>query len=168
VAYEAAQYMLEQNNWDLELVNSQLKQQLNSKKDEEQLKEGKVVELFNEFPTLEYEQAYAIMKKHNYQLEYARQEASCLFKIAIYFQLLSPQNQPIEVIRAELNKDDDGYTMITHLNQQRPIQNLYYKLYREAQCQNEINYLSLGSSLNELAIYNNSFVFVKKDQTPPI
>lgn len=57
--------------------------------------------------------------------------------------------------------------MIGFLNQTQPVDNLYYRLYRENSCVTELNYLSLSGSLESLGVANNSFVFVKKDQSPP-
>lgn len=89
---------LEQNKWNIEQVLQQLSLTFQTKREEEERKENMVLTIFNEIPALEYDQALALMKKHNYNLQSARVEASHLFKITVYFQILSPQNQPVEVI----------------------------------------------------------------------
>ncbi|CDW76722.1 UNKNOWN [Stylonychia lemnae] len=167
VDYDKAKQMLMQANWNLDAVIDTLSRQFQIQKMEEQKLHEDTISLMDAYPQIEYDQAFQTLQKHQGNLINAKNELKQQYSFSINFSMRGPQKQEIELLKSEFNKQDDAILMITYLQSVRPINDSYYKLYRDPHCTQQISYIELSQSFILLGIRSNDTFFVHKDTIPP-
>ena len=113
--------------------------------------------------------------QYGWNYDYARQQfmSAQAFKINFMIQggLAPSNNAAAEKLTLDFNKEDEAFIIIERLSTMRPLPKmnpqLYYKIYKDLQCKQEITYTNLMTKLKELGIQSNSTLFVMKDSKDP-
>eukprot|EP00347_Sterkiella_histriomuscorum_P023410 403334744 len=167
IDYDGAKLMLQQHKWNLEQVLNILTQRYQEQEQQEMTHHSNAVTLISEFSHIEYDQARQVLKKHNGNLESARNEIRLQNQFSLSFSMRDLNNKELEVLRTNFNQNDDGMSIIIWLQGIRPIGNMYYRIYKDPSCQVEISYINLSQSFVQLGIKSNDTFFVKKDNNYP-
>ena len=85
--------------------------------------------------------------------------------------LAYPNNGPTETLESDFLPTDDAVVLYTFLDQMKPLpanSNLYYKLYRDAQCTagSHLTFMHSMQKFGALGIQSGMTFFVVKDTVP--
>ena len=113
--------------------------------------------------------------QYGWNYDYARQQyinaQAWKLNLMILGGLAPPNNTPTEKLTLDFKLEEDAFAIIERLSTLRPLPKmnpqLYYKIYKDQQCKQEITYTNLMMKLKDLGIQSNSTLFVMKDTKDP-
>ena len=86
-------------------------------------------------------------------------------------QMAPPNNGMTERISLDFNPEDEALVMIESIKLMKPLPyanpQLFYKLYRDPQCKQEITYMELMNKFKGLGLQSGTTLYVLKDNKNP-
>ncbi len=130
-------------------------------------RESSILKILESLPYVEYDEAQQTLIRLDWNYEAAWNDLKQKHGFLIYFSIIRPNGQESEKLSSIFNPDEDAFQIIGYLNTVRPVENLYYKLYKDSACSQSMSYLQLSNTFRQLGIAKNTLFFVKKDNQYP-
>lgn len=93
-------------------------------------RESKVVQIMQEVPEIEWEQAQFLLEENNFDLGTALARAKSQNQSLLKFKLVGSNRE----FEQKFSPHEEGMALITFLNSKESSGNMYYKLFRDASC----------------------------------
>lgn len=158
---EEASKRLDECGWDFAAVVKQIK--------EEERRENIIMQYMVNM-NVDYNQAKNALQQNGWDPEKAAKGGN-IIKVNL---VLVADAGATWIMSPEFDKNAEGITILEYLNRVKPLQaaggkQLYYRLYREKQCNEaqHISFLELTTSITQLGIPANSSLYVKASEQPP-